>query len=168
MSTPKAKPFSAPFKQVCCASLLAAVVAVPAAAFQAKAPAKPSGKMEVAISAQPPVKQTIDAVCRKDDFQPEVLQIEGKGANLFLRFTIIDAKKGTHPIVMEGLTSPKGAHARFDVLSIDRQNYSVPSGDVTLSDDTGRAGTLRAKRFTKNGSRGETATFTLDAVWKCS
>lgn len=124
--------------------------------------------MDVVTTGVSPIKRSIDATCRKDEFQPEVLEIEGKSADLFVRFAIMHAKKGTHQIVMEGLSSPDGPHARFSVLVIAKQPYTVPVGDVTLADDAGRSGTLRARRFIKNGSRGESPDFVLEVAWKCS
>lgn len=167
MSIQRVKPFSARSRQVFFASVLILGCAASPLAAQQRGP-KHAGKMDLTVSGTPPRKATIDATCRVDEFQPDVTVIEGKSATYFIRFSLIEPKRGTHKIAMEGMSSPDGPHARFDVLTVDKQNYTIPSGSVTLADDTGRKGSIRAKQFMINGSRGKTATFTFDASWTCS
>ena len=147
-------------------SVLIVATALPLALQQGGA--KHVGKMDMTLTGTPALKVTIDATCRTEEFQPDVRVIEGKSGTMFIRFSVIEPKKGTHKIAMEGMSSPDGPHARFEVLMLDKQGYSIPSGTVTLHDDTGRTGSITAKQFMTNGSRGKTADFTLDASWKCS
>ena len=110
-------------------------------------------------------KGPVTVACHNDE--PGVITVEGRSPDYFLRFSVHAPRKGTHKIVMEGLTPGTPAYARFDVFEITRDRYVVPSGDVTIEDDDGRTGTLRATHFTKSGGRLEPIDLTVEARWSC-
>jgi hypothetical protein len=125
----------------------------------------PKGEMQLALTGISTFKGTVTAGCFND--QPGVITIEGKSTDYFLRFSIYEPRKGTHKIVMEGLTPATPSYARFDVLRIKKEQYVIPAGDVTAEDNAGRAGTLRAKRFTRSGGGPGSIDLTLEARWVC-
>lgn len=150
-------------------SLVVSILLMAASPLAAQAPASAPapGTLHVALTGESTFNGPVPVTCRKDDFQPEVTQIEGRSKEIFVRFSLIEARRGTLPIVLDGLTPPSPAYVRFDVLMIGNQPYSIPAGEVTLQDDAGRQGAISARRFTKNGSSGGDVALTLDGRWNC-